>query len=708
MNNRFVFNWYSAFKLFGYFFAYFFSLYSLSSWSSNCFEQQLPAQLKIQACQNQIQQYQEKYNNAALDEPTFEKFNKLIVLLTAQGSFTEARELIATTQLAPLNQYTFKNHFDFLRSKGILNYRQGELAHALDSFSLANLLAESQQDHESIAKSLSDKGTVYLAMMQYPEALGAYQLSLKLKQKLNQPKSIAITLNNIGNVYRKLHDWSLSEQFYQQALAIYQSLNDTKATAHTQENIGLIHLQNHSPQQAVEVFLASYALFKASDEQHAQLRVLILLAQAHLQMQELDKAASYLQQAEQIDLLLGTSAQSTKLKLNLGQLLSLKGQYQQAQAVLLSGLNFAIDKQDKENEILILQALTEHALRFNQWKNAQSWQAKLTQQQLAQYQQNFNLLLAQKRALFEYEQQQKQITILNRDNQIKDLKIANQTQSMWLLITMGLLLITITAWFAAIQIKKRRALKQALTEKSQFHHQQVKQLGASFESLKNVFGKVEQALLLFNNKNQLIFINQRCSDELEIDNQELLATPLDSIIERSNQDFWKLFESQEELNQQQLCDVTIKIGNKEFTYDLLISSVQREEAMTLIALVDQSASALNLTIEQLIPEASLPQQLVDLMLSGLTAWEEATQSSRIELAEQSGIWRVSIDDGRLRTRSLDKYLTLKTLPKRPRWREVLRTAHFVLAHCELKPETKVALEDKLNRVTQLIKAKALL
>ena len=100
--------------------------------------------------------------------------------------------------------------------------------------------------------------------------------------------------------------------------------------------------------------------------------------------------------------------------------------------------------------------------------------------------------------------------------------------------------------------------------------------------------------------------------------------------------------------------------------------------------------------------------LVDLMLNSLQIWEATTKTSRIELAEKSGIWRVSIDDGRLRTRSLDRYLTIKTLPKKPRWREVLRTAHFILAECDPPENDKTMLEQKLDRITQHIRAEALL
>lgn len=70
--------------------------------------------------------------------------------------------------------------------------------------------------------------------------------------------------------------------------------------------------------------------------------------------------------------------------------------------------------------------------------------------------------------------------------------------------------------------------------------------------------------------------------------------------------------------------------------------------------------------------------LVELMNLSLNLWQQQTQLGKVELAEQSGVWKVTIDDGRLRTRALERYLKLERLPKHPRWREVLRTGYFVL------------------------------
>lgn len=106
-------------------------------------------------------------------------------------------------------------------------------------------------------------------------------------------------------------------------------------------------------------------------------------------------------------------------------------------------------------------------------------------------------------------------------------------------------------------------------------------------------------------------------------------------------------------------------------------------------------------------EGEYRQQLVTLMRSALHTWEVTTQKSKIELAEESNIWAVSIDDGRLRTRTFDRYLRIEQLPKIPRWREVVRTAYFVLSNPAIEPETRMSLESELEKTKAILKKAAI-
>ncbi|MBF0280794.1 MAG: response regulator [SAR324 cluster bacterium] len=97
-------------------------------------------------------------------------------------------------------------------------------------------------------------------------------------------------------------------------------------------------------------------------------------------------------------------------------------------------------------------------------------------------------------------------------------------------------------------------------------------------------------------------------------------------------------------------------------------------------------------------EEDLRDAITKVMTLALNYWETSTNKTKIELAEESQIWHVNIDDGSFKTRTLNRYLNVKTLPKKPRVQEVIRTANFVLEHCPTLPSQKTILEQAVYKL----------
>ncbi len=101
------------------------------------------------------------------------------------------------------------------------------------------------------------------------------------------------------------------------------------------------------------------------------------------------------------------------------------------------------------------------------------------------------------------------------------------------------------------------------------------------------------------------------------------------------------------------------------------------------------------------------RELVELMVYAVELWERVSGRTRIDLAEKSRVWRVTIDEGRLRVRAMERYLSLARLPRQPRWREVLRTAYFVLSECRLDAADRDALRTRAETVQASLRRRAL-
>lgn len=100
---------------------------------------------------------------------------------------------------------------------------------------------------------------------------------------------------------------------------------------------------------------------------------------------------------------------------------------------------------------------------------------------------------------------------------------------------------------------------------------------------------------------------------------------------------------------------------------------------------------------------AIREQAVNVMLCALACWEHDLDKSKLDLAEESGIWPVYIDKSTPTTRTLDKYLNIETCPKNPRTQRVIDTAEFVLKQLGRRSSTdRKHLQQALNDFRFLI------
>lgn len=111
----------------------------------------------------------------------------------------------------------------------------------------------------------------------------------------------------------------------------------------------------------------------------------------------------------------------------------------------------------------------------------------------------------------------------------------------------------------------------------------------------------------------------------------------------------------------------------------------------------------------LTEKARLREESVRVMNLALACWEHELGRSKLDLAEESGIWPVYIDKSTPTTRTLDKYLNLDICPKNPRTKRVTDTAEFVLRRLAASGPGCDRLEKELESYRLLVsgvKAKA--
>ncbi|WP_395377743.1 tetratricopeptide repeat protein [Marinicella sp. W31] len=137
----------------------------------------------------------------------------------------------------------------------------------------------------------------------------------------------------------------------------------------------------------------------------------------------------------------------------------------------------------------------------------------------------------------------------------------------------------------------------------------------------------------------------------------------------------------------------------------LLESIDYHKNQLALMSLDQSQEK-EVSVSSEHPEDSetiLQQRLVNAMIDATTVWTRHTNNNLVELADRSGIWTITNDNGSLRVRSLEKYLSVQKMPKNPRWRNVIKTCHFVLSEPDLPLADRASLSSQLDELLGVIK-----
>ncbi len=115
--------------------------------------------------------------------------------------------------------------------------------------------------------------------------------------------------------------------------------------------------------------------------------------------------------------------------------------------------------------------------------------------------------------------------------------------------------------------------------------------------------------------------------------------------------------------------------------------------MNDLQLIDDSLARIGEGLYQQDASEDKRGMAVDLMNLAIDTWCSSTGLTKSAFADQSGLWRVYVtQNGHERTQTLDRYLKIETLPKRPKWHHVIQSVEFVLENCDRKSARKERLE----------------
>ncbi len=173
-----------------------------------------------------------------------------------------------------------------LNNRGTALWNMGRLSDAIHSYAEALVIYRGLALPRLEARALNNMGIVFAALGEFEEALAHYKSSLKLDQELGDRDSIALKLGNIGQTYTDLGDVTRGERYLTKALKIAEEMDDRTSATDSTISLGQVYLQKQDYRRALDLLEQGLALATENRERYQEIRALIYIALAQVEVGE--------------------------------------------------------------------------------------------------------------------------------------------------------------------------------------------------------------------------------------------------------------------------------------------------------------------------------------------------------------------------------------------------------------------------------------
>lgn len=201
--------------------------------------------------------------------------------------------------VARRNQYNDQLKY-LLNSLALAYTHQAKYDNALQYHFQSLIIRESEGNQEEISRALNNIGLAYYGLRDFEQALDYFLKALQLKREVNDFYDIDLCLINIGLCYNALLEHDKALLYLNEALVYCQEGCTPERLNSIYYTLGAAHLGLGNLDESMRHFQSSYEIAVQDSNIRIQAENLFGLYQVNLAKGDLNKAANYLRQCEEI------------------------------------------------------------------------------------------------------------------------------------------------------------------------------------------------------------------------------------------------------------------------------------------------------------------------------------------------------------------------------------------------------------------------
>ncbi len=354
--------------------------------------------------------------------------------------------------------YGFKNI-------GIFYYNKGDFDEALGYWEKSLEAFEEIDFKLGISNIQSNIGAIYQTKGDDPKALEYFIQSLRNAELVGDTLRMATAQLNIGTAYsNSLATYDKAQEAYNKALPIWQKLGHEGGLFITYLNLGEIALEKGMRRNALEYLEQSLKYADKSSPLYVD--NLRMIGESYFEFDNYELSEQYLREAIYVAIKIKANKELGRAYNVLADNLYAQGKYEEAKTNYEKSLDLAKTTEVYYDLADAYEGLTKVYARRNDYKNAFTYQRHLAQIKDSIKNKDYIKAVSLLGVQFDLETKEKEISLLNADNDLKELQIEKDARAKQLLFIILGLFVAIIAGFVFQYFYVKRSNRKLAFERN--------------------------------------------------------------------------------------------------------------------------------------------------------------------------------------------------------------------------------------------------
>jgi len=421
---------------------------------------------------------------------------------------------------------------------------------------------EKTGDETGLASVLLNKGSMYRRMSLYDEAQEKYFRALNSFLLTGNSNGVASVKNNMGIIHKQLNHLDIALEYFNRSLEIYNETGtNIGGVAHILNNIGIIWYEKEEYDTALDYYTRALESYQETDQIQGIATACHNIGILHTRMGNYQDAFDYYTRSVEINHVIGDNYRLANNYNNLGELFYLQKDFEMARKYLDEALEMAMPLNAKE---LISENYLFRSNLFNDMEDFElslMYFEKYDAYQDSIYTDDAARRVAELKVRHEWENQLRELELLEKDHNIRQLRIERQQALLWAL-AIGAILTAVFMIVMLSLIRYRKKLNMAMNEKNLQLQSANSELRESEDNLKQLNSTKDKFFSIIahdlkNPFNALLGFSETLNQDYDDLSSDQIFTYID-IINKSATNLYQLLENLLEWSKSQTGNIRYK------------------------------------------------------------------------------------------------------------------------------------------------------